>query len=389
MPRAARTETWNQRPRGQLRGKPEGPYETADRSPSAAVSNPELARFLDFVEQFELETERALSIKRGYSEVRLLAALMRNHLSGKLTTSSSLVGASGLSYGTTMRAIEAIEKRGLLVRRPRTPTGKSFSLHPSDKLICEWQELARRARSLVGGRIGAAPAGGEYDRDYFFGASYGDGNVLPPPSVMLTPLPIGRDLRLLVHADPTFMAMHVLKKQFESIFGVGIRSRALSIDRLRAEILDNGRAAESRYDLVACDLPWFGEMAAAGHFLPVDELIRSTGLDTSDFHAEAMASARYRGRQYGIPVQTTPELLVCRRDILRCPRFNAASHDRRDPGRGQGSPQALWCDCWHSLERRPWHAAWPLLHVRHGGVRATGPESPPDPAWLQRGVGGR
>ena len=107
MPRAVQSDTWRQRPRGQLDGKPEGPYETADQNSSATVSNPELARFLDFVEQFELETERSLSIKRGYSEVRLLATLMRNHLGGKLTTSSSLVGASGLSYGTTMRAIEA------------------------------------------------------------------------------------------------------------------------------------------------------------------------------------------------------------------------------------------------------------------------------------------
>ena len=29
-----------------------------------------------------------------------------------------------------------------------------------------------------------------------------------------------------------------------------------------------------------------------------------------------MASARYKGQQYGIPVQTTPDLLVCRRDLL-------------------------------------------------------------------------
>ena len=300
----------------QLRNKPEGPYETSDRRHSSGVSNQEMFRFLDFIEQLEQETERSLSIRRGYSEIRILSTLMRNHLSGKLTTSSSLVGASGLTYGTAMRAIEAIEKRGLLVRRPRTPTGKSFSLHPSKRLMLEWQEFARRARSLIGGTVGIGPAGQATDRDYFFGASYADGNVLPPPSVMDTKLPIAKDLRLLVHADPTFMAMHVLKKQFETIFGVGIKSRALSIDRLRAEILDNAAAPRSRYDVVACDLPWFGEMAEAGHFLSLDDLMQKSGFDASDFHPEAMASARYKSQQYGIPVQATPELLVFRRDVF-------------------------------------------------------------------------
>ncbi|CAN0516015.1 unnamed protein product, partial [Scytosiphon promiscuus] len=152
--------------------------------------------------------------------------------------------------------------------------------------------------------------------DYVFGAAYSQGSVLPPPSIRGSKLSISNDLRSLVHADPTFMAMNVLKKQFETIFGVGVRSRALSIDRLRDEILANSAANNSTYDIIACDLPWFGEMAEKGHFLPLDPLIDATGFDTSDFHPEALASARYKGQQYGIPVQTTPELLVYRRDIF-------------------------------------------------------------------------
>ena len=57
------------------------------------------------------------------------------------------------------------------------------------------------------------------------------------------------------------MAMNVLKRQFEGLFGVGMNSRALSIDRLRQEILANAAQETSRYDIIACDLPWFGELA--------------------------------------------------------------------------------------------------------------------------------
>ncbi len=301
-----------------FRGRPEGPYETADQGPSFGKSGREMARFLDFMEQMEIETERALSIKPGYSEVRMMIALLRNHLTGKLTTSSSLVGSSNLTYGTAMRGIDSLVERGLIVKRTRTSTGKSFSLHPSEKMLREWQELARRSHSLIGSTIGAGNGIGQSEEaDYFFGSSYAQGSVLPPPSILDTKLQIHNDLRILVHADPTFMAMNVLKKQFETIFGVGVRSRALSIDRLRDEILLNSQAKKSSYDIIACDLPWFGEMAAQGHFLPLDQLINSTEFDTSDFHQEALASARYKGQQYGIPVQTTPELLVYRRDIFQ------------------------------------------------------------------------
>ena len=297
------------------RNKPEGPYETDDRRRRPSVSNKEISQLLEFVDQLQNEAELSLSIKTGYSELRILTTLMRSHLSGKLVTSSSLVGASGLSYGTAMRALAGIEERGMIVRRPKTATGKSFSLHPTPKLIQEWQEFARRTRSLFGGLVDPGLAESRHS-EYYFGASYAGSNILPPLSVFSAKLPIRGELRLLVHADPTFMAMHALKKQFENIFGVGIWSRALSIDRLHEEILDNASACVSRYDIVACDLPWFGEMAEAGRFLSVDSLVTSSELDLSDFHPVALASTRYKRKQYGIPVQTTPELLVCRRDLL-------------------------------------------------------------------------
>ncbi len=276
----------------------------------------EIAQLLDFVDQLQHEAELSLSLKTGYSELRILTSLMRSHLGGKLCTSSSLVGASGLSYGTAMRALSRIESRGLLVRRPKTASGKSFSLHPTPKLIREWQEFARRTRSLIGGLANAGSVSDGGRAEYYFGASYAGSNILPPLSVFDAKLPIRGELRLLVHADPTFMAMHTLKTQFETIFGVGIWSRALSIDRLREEILDNANARVSRYDIVACDLPWFGEMAEAGRFLPVDSMVEASELDLSDFHPVALASTRHKRRQYGIPVQTTPELLVCRRDLF-------------------------------------------------------------------------
>lgn len=275
----------------------------------------EFSRFLDFIDALAVESDRALSLKRGYDETRLITTLLRNHMQGKLTTTSYLANASGLGYGTAIRAINAIEDRGLLIRRPRTKSGKSFSLHPTNKLIDEWQEFARRVRGTIGSTLGLGTTGEGGISDYFFGASYGDSLTIPPPAPLQSKLNLQNRLRLLVHADPTFMAMSVLKRQFEGIFGIGVHSRALSIDRLRQEILDNAKRKTSQYDIVACDLPWFGELAEKKVLLPIDDFLSERGVDLSDFHRVALASARYRGVQYGLPVQTTPELLCVRRDL--------------------------------------------------------------------------
>ena len=302
--------------RGDSRLRPEGPFENTDTVHLRGVIADDLALVLDFIDALADEADRVLSMRKGYDETRLLTSLLRNHLTGKVTTTSSLAHASGLGYGTAIRAIRAIEARGLLFRRPRTGTGKSFALHPSRKLICEWQEYARRVRGTISStlRIGAAGSGGA--DDYYFGASYVDSKTILPPAPLSSKLDLQRELRMLVHADPTFMAMNVLKRQFEGLFGVNIRSRALSIDRLRREIIANSRRKTSQYDIIACDLPWFGELAQGKILRPIDDLIGEHALDLSDFHDVALASARFEGRQYGLPVQTTPELLVARRDLF-------------------------------------------------------------------------
>ena len=110
--------------------------------------------------------------------------------------------------------------------------------------------------------------------------------------------------------------MHALKKQFEMILGTGIHSRALSIDRLLVEIIENSRLAASKYDIIACDFPWFGEMAAAGRLLPLDELIAEAGVDAADFYPDTLATSRHAGKQFGIPVMATAEMLVYRTDLL-------------------------------------------------------------------------
>ena len=305
---------------GELKAKhrpsrtPEGPYELTEGAGGAANLNREMIRLLDFAEQLEQAGKSILSLRRG-REMRLIVHLVRHYLSGQLTTTSSLAAASGLSYGAAMRTIGRMKSRGLIVERTRTATGKSFSLHATAKLLGQWQEYASQCRILVGSAFRLYVDDLESEMKSFL-TRRGREVTLAAHPVLTSKLPLQRSLRTLVHADPTFMALNGLRRHFEMMFGVQIANRALSIDRLRAEIIENGRLPVSKYDIVACDFPWFGEMAAAGRLLQLDDLIAQSNFDADDFHHDALASTRYRGRQYGVPILMTVEMLVYRTDLL-------------------------------------------------------------------------
>lgn len=294
---------------------PEGPYETSH--PAGRLINPanrSMVRLLDAISRLYDAAERDMELRHGHREMPALLYLMQAHLSGQLVTPASLVAASGLSYGTASRMIEAMLGGGLLVQRTRTASGKSVSLHPSEALLLRWHRFARSAGTILQIGIDApddAEAAARPPR-----LSTHPHSSLPPPPVLGTRLMLGKSLRVLMHADPTFMAMAALKQQLEMMLGVPITSRALSIDRLHAAILENSRRAVSLYDIVACDFPWFGEMAAHGRFLALDDMLREGQVDLDDFYPDALATSRCGGVQFGIPVLATAELLVYRRDLL-------------------------------------------------------------------------
>lgn len=288
-----------------------GRAETRGSKRFSHMSSYELDRFLEFTGRWLRETEECLDSAGPGREMPIMVQLIRSHLRGRLETPSSLIAASGLPRGTAHRAIEAMVERGLIVRRPRTRSGKTFSLHPSPALIRQWLDYARRMKAVVGGAFGLTE-----DVDYFFGASYLSASSIPPLPVMDSALPLNDGLHLLLHADPAFLAMQKLKRQFEMHFGTSIEVRALSIDRLHDEILENAERRVSRYDIVTCDVCWMAEVIDRGAVMPLADLAVEDPHDVMDFHPEALATAQRGLTLYGAPVQTTPELLIYRTDIL-------------------------------------------------------------------------
>ena len=281
-------------------------------SPQAQAETLEMLSFLDV---FSDELEDALGIVAPNAYLRMVLHLLHGHFEGKTVTASSLISASRVPYATANRRMKEMLDEGLIELRPRTRTGKSFSMHPSETLLAQWMQLSGRLRRLATTRFGGQSET-ENMRDYYFGGSYAAARSIPPLGVRSDPLKVPGGIRALVHGDPTFMVMDNLKRQFEQVIGTNISQRAFSIDRLREEALRNAKRDRSRYDIIAVDLPWIGEFAEKGVLLPLDQVMDLSRLDPADFHTAGWKGGHWGGRAYGVPSQTTPELLFYRRDLF-------------------------------------------------------------------------
>jgi multiple sugar transport system substrate-binding protein len=270
---------------------------------------------LAFIEELFDELESGIDTVRTDPCLRMALTLLKGHLEARTVTPTSLIGASHVPYATANRRLKEMIAAGLFEQRPRTATGKSFSLHPSEKLLTQWTQVAGRVRRMAETRF-AGQALPQDTEDYYFGGSYAGAVSIPPLTVRPDPIKVAGGLRVLVHGDPTFMVMDQLKRQLEQVIGTQINQRAFSIDRLRDEALRNAERPTSRYDMIAVDLPWIGEFAERGVLMPLDEALDVKRLDPADFHTAGWKGTHWRGKPFGVPSQTTPELLFFRRDIF-------------------------------------------------------------------------
>ncbi|GAB5374202.1 MAG: hypothetical protein AcusKO_06640 [Acuticoccus sp.] len=294
---------------------------------------------ITFLDALTLELDTVVDLPAPNPFLRIACYLMRAHLEARLVTPSSAVAAAGVPYATGVRRLNEMIAAGYVDQRPRSKTGKTYTVHPSETLIARFTEFGDRLPRIARDSLGLKTS-----EDYFFSASYRGTQIIQPPKALARPLQVSGGVRVLVHADPTFMVMGNLKRRFENVVGTTITQRAFSIDRLRLEALRNAERKVSRYDVIALDLPWLGEFVARGVLLPLAAALDVERLDPADFHPAGWQAACWGGVPYGVPNQTTPELLFYRRDLfaeagLGEPRTTddvlAAAAHFHNPGRGR------------------------------------------------------
>ena len=279
------------------------------------MTREELIRILSFMDATCRLSQDRTQLAGIDPRWNIISYAMRRHLEGRLMTITSLASAAGVPYGTAMRRVGDLIDEGFLIKRSRSKSGKSFSLHPTRKLIAEFEAFAMQFKAMVGTTFGFTDSQGDMT-DFYFGGYYMASRILPYPNAMRSGVGYDRTVRILSPVDPTFKTLSEFSSNLDELCGTNIEIVNLPLDELHDEIVENAGRSQSRYDLMAVDLPWIGELAEDGIIQPLDGIVGETGFNASDFHNAAWRGSSWRGKQYGLPIQPTVEVLFCREDLF-------------------------------------------------------------------------
>ncbi len=279
------------------------------------MTREELLRILNFVDQMRSLSEERTDLASVDARWNIVSYAMHRHLEGKRLTITSVAMAAGVPYGTAMRRVNELIDEGFLLRRPRSKTGKSFSLHPTRKMIKEVESFAMQFKAMVGKTFGFNTGDKEIE-DFYFGGYYMASRILSYPNAMRNGPGYDKTIRLLGPVDPTFKTLSDHTATLSELCGTNITATNLPLRELHQEIVANSKREKSEYDLMAIDLPWIGQLAEEGIIQPLDDIIRRERYSSSDFHSAAFVGSSYKSVQYGLPIQPTVELLFCRRDLF-------------------------------------------------------------------------
>ena len=275
----------------------------------------ELLRIISFLEKVRTPYLSLVPIAREDPVWNIVLFVIRQHLSGTPVTISTLCAVSSVPYGTAMRLIHSLIDEGQILKQPRGKTGRSFVLVPSEELSRTFVEYARNIKSLLADTFGLRSKP-EDEESFYFGGSYFAGQIIPPPKLIEALFRGRREFRFLLNDDNYFASMANIWADYRNNMSSRKNFHFKKLPALHAAIFENGRQEQSSYDIVAINAPWLGEAVQADLFRPLDDFIAQSAISPLDFHPSVWAMGNWRGRQIGVPIYCTIELLAARTDLF-------------------------------------------------------------------------
>lgn len=275
--------------------------------------NSEILAILRFLEETRTPGLHALGVEARDPLWMMTIALLRRYYSKQRITISSLAQSSGTAHATAIRHIDRMIDAGLLVRARDRREPKLVFIEPTEELLRNFGDYCRLFKTKIGGAFGLDQRNSE---DFVFGGAHLAARIIPPPSKPSPPLGIEGPLRLLLANEPTLHVLKRMRPEISAFLNMPIEIDLLEYEDLNTEVIENGRLASSKYDLIAVDAPWLGRMALEEIILPLDDEIQRSRLNPFDFYTAAWEAARCNGRHWGLLIAPTVELLLYRKDVL-------------------------------------------------------------------------
>jgi multiple sugar transport system substrate-binding protein len=276
----------------------------------------EILRVIDFVERTRDPFGKSMPVSDEEPVWNIFAFLVRSEITGKTVTASALAQISNTPYSTSRRLISRLIADGHIVRRPRSRTGKTFSLHPSPEIMTAFVDYAGKVKSLLAETVGARSSV-EDEKEYYFGGTPRLSPITPPLSLVEKRYSENVELRFLLSDDNYFLAMRNMWVDFRNNLASRRNFDHLALPDLYKRAIENAAQPVSSYDVITVNMPWIGEFASKGLIRPLGDMLKRTGVNPLDFHHVIWSTGVWNGTEYGVPIYCTIQVLACRQDLFQ------------------------------------------------------------------------
>ena len=275
----------------------------------------ELLRIISFLERMRNPYDHLLPMAEPDQNWNMVLFLMRSYLRSQPVTMSSLAQSAEVPFASAMRRIHKLIEVGAIEQQERGPGSKTFYVVPSKRMIENFTEYARKVKALLAETFGLKSGDGD-EEDYYFGGSYLAGQIIPPLEIIENRQDTGQDLKFLLHDDNYFASMRDMWSDFRAKLSSRKNFTLLPLPTLREEVLENARRKSSKYDVIAVNMPWLGEVVKGGVAQPLTQFLEKSEINPLDFHPNIWATGSWNKIQYGIPIYCTVETLAIRKDLF-------------------------------------------------------------------------
>ncbi len=112
-------------------------------------NNKDLISLIDQIDTLFLLFEKKFKDSKFEADWKIFSYVIKNHKENKITTITSLINYSNLPHATGIRRINRLIKNKKLYKKIKSKSGKSFSIHPSSKLIIDFELFLNKLYNLI------------------------------------------------------------------------------------------------------------------------------------------------------------------------------------------------------------------------------------------------
>jgi multiple sugar transport system substrate-binding protein len=135
----------------------------------------------------------------------------------------------------------------------------------------------------------------------------------------------GSTVHILMENVPDTRYVQDLLPEFKAQTGIDVEIEAISYIDMHSKLVPQLSSPEGSYDAIVVDFYWVAEFTQAGWLMPLDDLIKKDGVDTSVYLPSLMnLVGKVNGTTYMLPFYNYSMGIIYRKDMLNDPKEQEA-----------------------------------------------------------------